>query len=94
MIMNTNYIYISKQLMRDYITMKVPVDSPPLYFAFNEQTWASIVSFGIPMDESRNWKGIHILHAAEADADSRLNQLIEEIRQELDNRSLLYRIIP
>ena len=92
--MNNNYIYISKTLMRDYITMKIPIDSPPLYFAFNDQTWAYIVSFGIPVEESRSWSGIHIPHASEDDADDRLNQLIGEISQEMEKKNLLYRIIP
>ena len=92
--MNNNYIYVSKQLMRDYITMKIPIDSPPLYFAYNEQTWAYIVSFGIPVEESRSWAGIHIPHAPEVEADARMEQLIGEIRQELGNKNLLYRIIP
>ena len=93
--MNNNYVYISKQLMRDYITMKVPPDSAPLYFAYNDQTWAHLISFGIPVDEeARSWSGIHIPHAAEEEADARLNELITEIRQELDQKNLLYRIIP
>jgi hypothetical protein len=92
--MNNNYIYISKQLMRDYIVLKVPIDSAPLYFAYNHQTWAHLVSFGIPVDEDRNWSGIHIPHAPEAEADTRLNELITEIRQDLDQKNILYRIIP
>ena len=92
--MNNNYIYISKQLMRDYITMKVPIDSAPLYFTYNDQTWAHMIAFGIPVDEERSWSGIHIPHAAEEEADACLNTLITEIRQELDSKNLLYRIIP
>ena len=92
--MNNNYIYISKQLMRDYITLKVPMDSAPLYFAYNHQTWAHLVSFGIPVDEEGGWSGIHIPHAADEEADAHLTELISEIRQELDQKSILYRIIP
>ena len=92
--MNNNYVYVSKQLMRDYITMKIPLDSPPLYFAYNQQTWAHIVSFGIPVEESGSWVGIHIPHASEEEADASLSQLITEIRQAMDQKNLLYRIIP
>jgi len=92
--MNNNYIYISKQLMHDYITLNVPMDSAPLYFAYNDKNWAHLVSFGIPVDDECSWSGIHIPHASAEEADAHLAELITEIRQDLDQKNILYRIIP
>ncbi|MCE1252654.1 MAG: hypothetical protein LWX83_03780 [Anaerolineae bacterium] len=90
----TTYIYLSKQLLHDYITMKRPQDAPPLYFAYNQNTEAWIVSFGMPVDGTRDWVGIHIAYATGAEVDGVLNKLMDEIRQELDQHKLNYRIIP
>jgi hypothetical protein len=90
----TTYIYLSKQLLHDYIIMKRPNDAPPLYFAYNQQTEVWIVSFGMPIDETRSWIGINIPFAPKEEADAKSNALLDEIRQAMEQHKLNYRIIP
>lgn len=88
------YVYLEKSLLREYILMKRPKESPALYFSYHMQTGAWIISFGIPVENAETWFGVRIPYASEEEVDKKLKLLMDEIGQALDQHNLPYRMIP